>query len=129
MNTQSAIKDSKAPTQPASASASRRIPALSELNRERRLLVTAMQKSPFSRIENLQIRDGNPVFGPATRWTSETKLGSSDPARREAGLADFALKREHVELFGQFDMIGSGEILALDIRAGLPFRIIRQVAV
>ena len=74
-------------------------------------------------------KSSNPVFGPATRWTVETKLGTSDLARPEAVLADFALKREHIELFSQLDLIGSGEILALEVRAGLPFRIIRQVAV
>jgi len=122
-------------TQDKNPTGARKIPASSggqtfgELNRERQRLVTAMQKNPFSRIEHLQIRDGNPVFGPATRWTVETKLGTSDLARPEAVLADFALKREHIELFSQLDLIGSGEILALEVRAGLPFRIIRQVAV
>jgi hypothetical protein len=133
MNTRPDIKLFQTPRN--STSDVRKIPQSSqvqtfgELNRVRRLLVTAMQKNPFSRIENLQIRDCNPVFGPATRWTAETKLGSADSERSEAVLADFALKREHIELFSQFDRIGSGEILALEVRAGLPFRIIRQVAV
>jgi hypothetical protein len=99
-----------------------------DLNRERRHLVTAMQKNPFSRIEHLQIKNGSPVFGQATRWTVETKLGSTDSERPEVALTNFALKREHIELFSQFDAMGSGEILVLEVRAGLPFRIIREVA-
>ncbi len=99
------------------------------LTAERRQLIAGMQQHPFSKIENLSVREGNPVFGPATRWTAETKLGSADALRPEAGLAEFVLKREHIELFSRFDEIGSGEILLLEVRAGLPFRIIRQVAV
>ena len=100
-----------------------------DLNTDRRLLVSAMQRNPFSRIENLQIKNGNPVFGPATRWTAETKLGSADSERPEVALQNFALKREFIELFSQFDAMGSGEILVLEVRAGLPFRMIRQAAV
>jgi hypothetical protein len=100
-----------------------------DLNTDRRLLVSAMQKNPFSRIENLQIKNGNPVFGPATRWTAETKLGSADSERQEVALPNFALKRELIELFSQFDVMGNGVILVLEVRAGLPFRIIREVVV
>ncbi len=99
----------------------------SGLSPERKRLVGAMQKNPYSRIENLAVANGIPVFGPNTRLIAETKLGSADGARPEGNLADFVLKREHVELFRQLDEIGSGEILTLEVRGGLPFRIIREV--
>ena len=133
MNTRPDIKLFQTPRN--SSSNTRKFPApgavrmFGDLNRERRFLVTSMQKNPFSRIENLQIRNGNSVFGPTTRWTVETKLGSADSERSEVALTNFALKREHIELFSQFDEMGSGEILVLEVRAGLPFRIIREVAV
>lgn len=95
---------------------------------ERKRLIGAMQKYPYSKIENLAVANGNPVFGPTTRLIAETKLGGGDGARPEANLADFVLKREHVELFRQLDEIGSGVILVLEVRAGLPFRMIREVA-
>lgn len=93
----------------------------------RKRLVGAMQKNPYSRIENLAVANGNPVFGPTARLIAETKLGSADGARPEVNLADFVLKREHVDLFRQLDEIGSGVILTLEVRGGLPFRIIREV--
>lgn len=104
-------------------------PTYARLSSERKRLIAAMQRHPFSRIEHLAVRDGEPHCGPATRWVTETKLGAPDPCRPESELADFILKREHTGLFEQFDAIGTGEILALEIRAGLPFRVIRQVAV
>ena len=98
------------------------------LSPARRRLIAGMQRNPFSRIENLGVTGGDPEFGPSTRWIAETKLGVTDGARSEAGLTDFVLKREHADLFAQFDVIGTGDILTLEVRAGLPFRIIRQVA-
>lgn len=93
----------------------------------RKRLISAMQKNPYSRIENIAVTDGNPVFGSSTRLIAETKLGSADGARPEATLSDFTLKKEHVDLFRQLDEIGSGVILTLEVRGGLPFRIIREV--
>lgn len=108
---------------------STRIQTFATLSPERRRLISGMHRNPYSRIERLVIRDGEPVFGPETQWIAETKLGPGDPERPEAGLADFALKQEHLRLFAQFDRIGTGEIFAIDVRAGLPFRTLRQVAV
>lgn len=91
-------------------------------------LLHTMQKNPYSRIEHLAVISGEPSFGPRTRVIAEMKFGTADGPRREAGLPDYALKKEVVELFQQFDQIGSGEVLTLEIRGGLPFRMIREVA-
>ncbi len=87
-----------------------------------------MQENPFSRIEHLTVIDGQPQFEPTTKIIAELKFGANDGPRREAKLADFVLKKEHIELFRQFDQIGSGVILALEVKGGLPFRMIREVA-
>lgn len=94
----------------------------------RKHLLRVMQENPFSRIDNLTIVNGDPVFAPATKIIAEHKFGANDGPRREAELADFVLKKEHVDLFSQFDVIGSGVILTLEVRGGLPFRMIREVA-
>ena len=91
-------------------------------------LLRLMQENPFSRIENLTIADGQPRFEPTTKVIAEHKFGANDGPRREAELADYALKKEHLDLFRQFDEIGSGVILTLEVRGGLPFRMIREVA-
>jgi hypothetical protein len=91
-------------------------------------LLRVMQEHPYSRIDHLTIANGEPVFNPGTKILSETKFGAVDGPRREAGLTNFVLKKEHVEMFRQIESIGSGEVLTLEIRGGLPFRMIREVA-
>jgi hypothetical protein len=99
-----------------------------EQSAARKRLLRLMQENPFSRIEQLAVTGGQPQFGPTTKVIAELKFGTNDGPRREAGLADFAMKKEHIELFRQLDEIGSGVILALEVRGGLPFRMIREVA-
>lgn len=101
---------------------------ISGLSAARKHLLRVMQENPFSRIDYLAVANGDPVFGPATKIIAETKFGAADGPRREAGLSDFVLKKEHVELFQQLEKIGSGELLTLEVRGGLPFRMIREVA-
>jgi hypothetical protein len=91
-------------------------------------LLRVMQENPFSRIEQLTVDCGQPRFGSTTKIIAEMKFGACDGPRSEAVLADFVLKKEHIELFRQFDHIGSGVILALEVKGGLPFRMIREVA-
>ncbi len=99
-----------------------------EQSAPRKHLLRVMQENPFSRIDRLAVANGNPVFAPTTKIIAETKFGGGDGPRREAGLSDFELKKEVIELFQQFEKIGSGELLTLEIRGGLPFRMIREVA-
>lgn len=94
----------------------------------RQNLLRIMQEHPYSRIDHLSVADGDPVFARETKIITETKFGGGDNPRREVGLPDFVLKKEHVELFQQLEKIGSGDLLTLEIRGGLPFRMIREVA-
>lgn len=91
-------------------------------------LLRIMQENPFSRIENLSVTNGKPQFEPTTKVIVEHKFGANDCQRREAELADFVLKKEHLDLLQQFDEIGSGVILTLEVKGGLPFRMFREVA-
>jgi hypothetical protein len=87
-----------------------------------------MQENPYCQIEKLTVVDGQPQFEPTTKVIVEHKFGANDCQRREAELADFVLKKEHLDLLRQFDEIGSGVILTLEVRGGLPFRMFREVA-
>ena len=95
---------------------------------KRKYLLRLMQENPYSRIDNLIIAFGDPVFEPTTKVIAEHRFGGNDGPRRQAELADFVLKKEHVDLFRQFDEIGSGVILTLEVKGGLPFRMFREVA-
>lgn len=80
-----------------------------------------MQGINFGRIEDLCIRDGEPVFDPPPRVIREVKFGGDNSARRETGIDDFALKRQVQDLLVQFDRVGNGVIEVLVVKHGLPF--------
>ena len=95
----------------------------SSLSTSQKRLLEAMQKMNFGRIENLSIRGGEPVLNPAPRVVKDVKLGADNGARPELESDDFALKREHIELFENLKQLGNGTIECIEIKAGLPFRI------
>ena len=87
----------------------------------RRRLVRIMQEVNFGWIEDLPIRDGQPVFDPAPTVVRQVKFGADNLPRSESRLADFALKQHVVELFTVLDRIGDGMIRRIEVRHGLPF--------
>ena len=85
-------------------------------------LVEVMQRLNFGCIEGLVVRDGEPVFDPPPRVLREVKFGGENGPRPEAAKADFALKAQVRELFAQMEAMGSGVILSLEVKHGLPFK-------
>jgi hypothetical protein len=85
-----------------------------------------MQEVNFGRIERLKIENGDPVLDPPPRVIREIKFGSENGPRPESGSGSFALKAQVVELFRQLDEITNGEIELLEIKHGLPFRMLVQ---
>jgi hypothetical protein len=82
-----------------------------------------MQRMNFGRIEALAIEGGEPSFTPPPRIVKDVKLGAADNgARPELDSDDFALKREHIDLFENFRRLGHGTIECLEVKSGLPFR-------
>jgi hypothetical protein len=87
-------------------------------------LLGTLQKTNYGRIEGLRVRDGQPVFDPAPRIIKDVKLGSAESgARPELESSDFALKREHIELFEQLRHFGNGTVECIEVKGGLPFRL------
>lgn len=96
----------------------------SSLSTPQKRLLETMQKINFGRIETLSIVRGEPVFDPPPRIVKDVKLGAADNgARPELEAGDFALKREHIELFDNLRRFGNGTIESIEIKAGLPFRL------
>lgn len=83
-----------------------------------------MQKINFGRIECLEIKNGDPVFDPAPKIVREVKFGGENGPRIELNGADFALKAQVLDLFLQMDGIASGQIDLIEIKHGLPFRML-----
>lgn len=78
-----------------------------ELSPERRQLIERMQTVNFGRIHQLQVRGGEPAFTPMTRVERQIKFGGENRPRPEAGLGDFVLKRNVVELFETFERLAA----------------------
>jgi hypothetical protein len=94
------------------------------LSPARRRLVELLQQLNFGRVEGLSVLDGDPVFDPPPRLVREVKFGGENGPRPEAAAADFPLKSQLVELFQHFDEIGDGTIDVLEVKHGLPFRMV-----
>jgi hypothetical protein len=88
----------------------------------RRRLIEFMQAKNFGRIEDLIVRNGEPVLEPPPTFVREVKFGGENGPRPESGAADFRLKAQIVELFDEFDRLGNGTLTVLEFKHGLPFR-------
>jgi hypothetical protein len=100
------------------------LPTKTSLSSNRRLLVEAMQHLNFGRIEELQVCAGEPTFSPAPRLIQDIKIGGDNGPRPELDREDFVLRSSVVELFGHFDRLGNGTVSAIEVRYGLPARLI-----
>ena len=94
------------------------------LSPARRQLLELMQRYNFCRIENLEVRAGAPVFNPAPRITQEIKIGADNGPRPELEKNDFLLRAPIIELFEHLDRVGDGRIAVIEVKHGLPFRLI-----
>ena len=98
--------------------------ALSSLPPDRRDLLHEMQRMNFGRFEGLVLRSGQPVFDPPPTMIREHKFAAENGPRPELASNDFLLKQQVVELFAFFDERQNGVIDVLEIKHGLPFRMI-----
>jgi hypothetical protein len=95
-----------------------------QLTGPRQRLVELMRRIKFGRIERLVIRGGEPVINPPPQIVREHKFGVSKPAQPHPQANASALKSEVVELFETLSNIQDGEVQALEVRHGLPFRLV-----
>lgn len=98
-------------------------PTKGDLSPGRTRLVELMQEINFGRIEGLRIVDGEPEATP-TRIVREVKFGGENGTRPERDVPDFALKAQVVELLRSLDAIGDGTVDLIEIKHGLPFRML-----
>jgi hypothetical protein len=94
------------------------------LSPARRQLVERLQRINFGRLEELVIRNQEPVLDPPPKVIREVKFGGDNGPRSELKDADFLLKSQVVELLDAIDGINNGVIELLEIKHGLPFRML-----
>lgn len=100
------------------------LPTKTSLSESRQRLVEAMQLLNFGRIERMKICGGEPTFSPAPRIIQDIKLGGENGARPELGSHDFVLRSSIVEMFEHFARLREGMIALIEVRHGLPFRLL-----
>jgi hypothetical protein len=100
----------------------------SQLSAPRRDFVRRCQRLGFGTIRGLEVRDCEPVFGPETEVLLDLKLGDNDESRAEQDLGDFVVSKEIRGLFSTLDSIRNGVIEHVEVRAGVPRRMVFKAA-
>jgi len=88
----------------------------------RKRLVELMQEINYGRIEQLHVRDGEPVFDPPPTVLRLFLFGKDNGPNESRGNDGFALKKKVAELFEVFDRERLLSIQELMIDNGLPVR-------
>lgn len=91
------------------------------LSPDGRRLIELMQRTNFGIIEDLHVKGGQLQFNPPPRVVRKLKIGGENGPRPEARAADFALKREVLELFEHLERLGNGVVRRIEVKGGLPF--------
>ncbi len=99
-----------------------------QLSAPKQALVRLCQRINYGRIEDLELRRGEPVFNPAPQVFLDVRLDTEDAARPEQRLSDFALPEEICRLMVRLDEIGDGTIARIEVRAGIARRLIFEAA-
>lgn len=101
-----------------------RVPTKGALSPARQRLLQTMQELNFGRIENLRVHAGEPLFIPAPRIIRDIKIGGENGPRPQAYHNDFALKAQFAEFFDHLSRLGHGSVTAIEVKHGLPFRLV-----
>ncbi len=96
----------------------------SQLSSARQALVRVLQAMNFGELRNICIRDSEPVIDLTSQVILDMKLDKEDMPRPELNLADFTLSAEVLRLISKLDELNNGTILRLEVRAGLPQRLV-----
>jgi hypothetical protein len=96
----------------------------SSLSHSKARLVELMQRINFGSIEKLVIINGELVFDPPPRVMREVKFCAENGPRPEAAKQDFTLKAQVRDLFVQIETMDDGVIQLLEVKHGLPFKMI-----
>ena len=96
----------------------------SQLSPTRQVLVRICQRLNFGQILGVAIQDGDPVFHPEPTVLADVKLDAAEGERQESELPDFALRDEVRRLMVSLDKLKNGRIERIEVRHGLPQRLI-----
>src|SRR5262249_30542023 len=89
------------------------------LSESQRQLLGLFQEIRFGRLHSLRVRNGEPDWSHAVRWTRTLKVLGENCPHPARTAADFVLKHEMVEFFRILASLGDAEIRNVEIRNGL----------
>jgi hypothetical protein len=75
-------------------------------------------------LEGLEVRQAEPVLDPLPVIVRDVKLDKAEEPRRELGLNDFMLSNEIIRLLGLLEETQCGAIRLIEIREGIPRRVL-----
>ncbi len=97
---------------------------IDDLSPAKQRLLRLFQSINFGRVEDLEIRGGDPEFCPPPKVFVELKLDVADGARPEFSLGRFPLRNQVERFLTQLARLGDGTVEMIEIRHGLPFRMV-----
>jgi hypothetical protein len=95
----------------------------SELSASRQSLLRLCQSINFGCIQDLEIKDCEPVFDPPPRVLTDVKLDAVGGVRPEIQIADFVLCQEVCRLFELLNDLKNTMIDRVEVRGGIPRRV------
>jgi len=96
----------------------------SSLSQPNTQLIELMQHVNFGRIEGIPICNGELILDPPPRVIREIKFCAENGPRPETTKQDFVLKAQVRDFFAQVEALGNGVIHSLEVKHGLPFKMI-----
>jgi hypothetical protein len=99
----------------------------SQLSSPRKVLVRLFRSINYGHLHDLSVRDREPVLGsPSTVVLLDLKLDAEERPRDELGVDDFELCAEVERLMSVLDRVRHGKITNIEVRAGIPRRIVLE---
>jgi hypothetical protein len=96
----------------------------SQLSIPRQALVRLCQSMNYGSIQGLSVKDAEPVLSPPPLVLIDVKLDADEVPRPEVVLPDFELCNEVRRLIGQLNGLATGIIEHIEVRGGVPRRIV-----
>jgi hypothetical protein len=98
----------------------------SQVSQPRQALIRLCQAINHGRIEDLKVEGSEPIFDPLPLILRDVKLDSDEGLRPELALADFVVSDEVLRLMRQLDELEFGTVRRVEVRAGIPRRIVLE---
>ena len=92
-----------------------------DLSAQQRSLLEMMSEHRFGRVENIMVRDGQPIMDQGVKLVRVARLGGASRGAKDDAVEEFELKCSVRDLFDELARLQNCEIVRLEFRHGLPF--------